>query len=332
MFSGFSMGAMFEDELVDTKKPPAPPSASMLRNPSGRIVTKQGVAHQVISDDVQWKKLQEQMRQKGATSGISLKQNLNGLLQDRAKELPSQTRKQPASAASANRRRTSYIAEFATSLILGEPDHNQANNTARRMSLPTQRKLVVPQVVQQPPPERRRFSAFFTDSAVPVDKEGEKEPTIILERYTDPGPEFAPSFDLSRKKSIDFERPQKRGSRADSMNNSMSGSIHSQVIYEDDYDSEEEESIKNQPTNHILHEGDYDSEEEEESYQNQRPMARAHRNSTSDEGNNIPAASASPRRSNRSPRRDSDEMHGSGRSLGSVNKPVRITRGTDVVW
>jgi hypothetical protein len=297
IFSGFNMGAMFEDELVDTKKPPAPPSASMLRNPSGRIVTKQGVAHQVISDDVQWKKLQEQMRQKGATSGMTLKQNLNGLLQDRAKELPSQSRKQPA-LAGVNRRRTSYITDFATSLILGEPDPGEP---ARRMSLPTQRKPMVPQVQQ---PERRRFSAFFAESAVPADKEGEEEPTIILERYSDPGPEFAPSIDLSRK-STDFEKPQKRGSTVDSIN----GSTHSHVIYEGEHDSEEEDSDKDQP-----------------------PMARAHRNPKRDEGN-LPTRGASSSSKNRSPRWDPGERQASSRSLGSVNKSGRnITRGTEVVW
>jgi len=231
IFSGFNMGAMLEDELVDSKKKAQglPTPTSMLRNPSGHMITEQGVAQQVINDDVQWKKLQAEMKEKGAVSGMSLKQNLNGLLQGRAKELPSQVRRASASAVP-NKRRTSYIADFATSLILGEGEHEPA----RRLSMQTPVQLSAPN-------PGRRFSSFFADSPSTNITAREDQDKSIRQNYNGAS-SLAPVIDLSNL-TTQFEQPQKwneRGSVARTL------SISSHVIHEDfdsDDDSDEDDKI-----------------------------------------------------------------------------------------
>jgi hypothetical protein len=159
------MAAMtLEDELVGEPKEQRKNHSSLLRNTSGRMLSEEGVAHQVISDDAQWKKFQEQMRQKGAVSGMTLKQNLNGLLQDRANEL--QTPK-PAPG-NASRRRTSYIAEFATSLILGDGDQ-----AGQRISAQTPLQQAKKSNLSNH--GGHRFSNFFTDGTARKDPQVEDQ-------------------------------------------------------------------------------------------------------------------------------------------------------------
>ena len=240
IFSGFNMVAMLDDELDANKtKSQGPPPSAMLRNPSGRIVTKQGVAHQVISDDVQWRKLQAQMREKGAVSGMMLKQNLNGLLQDRAKELPSQRKSSASRDSSGNGRRTSYIADFATSLILGEGDPKDEPQR-RRMSMPGQgfnRKMSPMPVLGDA--QRSRFSALFTEASTSNNIE---EPKITLRRSSHQGPSLAPSLHTSRTITSQYEKPEKKASKRDS---STSFSSISSIHEANDSENDEDDDGKN---------------------------------------------------------------------------------------
>ena len=233
------MVAMLDDELDSSKaKAQGPPPSAMLRNPSGRLVTKQGVAHQVISDDVQWRKLQAQMREKGAVSGMMLKQNLNDLLQDRAKELPSQRKSSASRDASGNGRRTSYIADFATSLILGEGDQKDEPQR-RRMSMPGQgftRKLSPMPVPADT--QRSRFSALFSETSTINSME---VPTITLRRSSHQGPSLAPSLQ-PRTITSQYEKPEKKANKRHS---SSSFSSISSIHESNDSDDDSEVDINN---------------------------------------------------------------------------------------
>ena len=62
-------------------------AAIVCPNAGNTKLSRHDAAQQVVNDQLQWKKMQQQMKEKGAVTSISLKQSLGQLLKDRVKEM-----------------------------------------------------------------------------------------------------------------------------------------------------------------------------------------------------------------------------------------------------
>eukprot|EP00542_Grammatophora_oceanica_P000040 CAMPEP_0194067502 /NCGR_PEP_ID=MMETSP0009_2-20130614/86594_1 /TAXON_ID=210454 /ORGANISM="Grammatophora oceanica, Strain CCMP 410" /LENGTH=373 /DNA_ID=CAMNT_0038720533 /DNA_START=26 /DNA_END=1148 /DNA_ORIENTATION=+ len=144
---GISFNSMFQDEIdTETRRQEQRRNHAVISCPTtGVRISKKGIAHEVVNNDEQWQEMKKQMKMKGAVNNMTLRQNLNGLLQDRVKAIPKDQASQTASD-----RRTS-IADFATSLVRGDPDtsdtHSMNSSTSRRarsMGMPPRRLSPMP--------------------------------------------------------------------------------------------------------------------------------------------------------------------------------------------
>lgn len=122
IFSAFKFD--FNDELESTKQEIEAKEHAMKSTPVEVVREhKMSVAEQVVNDDEQWKKFRDQMRQGGAKTGMQLKNDLDGLLQNRAQELETS-----GAAVPVPRNRRASLTDFASSLIRGDDGGRPSSN------------------------------------------------------------------------------------------------------------------------------------------------------------------------------------------------------------
>jgi hypothetical protein len=104
-------------------------------------LTNQDAAQHVVNDDLQWKKMQQEMKAKGAVTSLSLKQSLIELLQERIKEMDTEKHK-PVHDTTNHQNRRRSLTDSASLIARDKPNRRNSEPlvvtghccTARRLS------------------------------------------------------------------------------------------------------------------------------------------------------------------------------------------------------
>jgi hypothetical protein len=95
-------------------------STAIVSTKTGTRLTNRGAAQQVVNNELQWKKMQQQaqMKAKGAVTSISLQECLTELLQERIEEMENDERHQPKRSTPQQQMQRASLASFAISLVV----------------------------------------------------------------------------------------------------------------------------------------------------------------------------------------------------------------------